>query len=250
MAQVWFYTLISVFLVSFFSLVGVLTIALKQQYLKQVLLFFVSFAAGALLGDVFIHLLPELIAADAFTLATSLYILGGIVLFFVLEKILHWRHCHLSADSNHKVHPLASMNMVGDAVHNLLDGVVIAGSYLLSVPVGIATTVAVILHEIPQEMGDFGVLLHSGMKVKKALFFNFLTALTSILGAVIVLVMGLDPTFILGIVIPLVIGGFIYIAGADLIPEMHKDVKPLNSLLQLLSLVAGIGVMFLLLAVE
>lgn len=250
MTQVWLYTLVSVFLVSIFSLVGILTIALKQHYLKKILLFFVSFAAGALLGDVFIHLLPELVAEGAFTLFTSLYILAGILLFFILEKILHWRHCHMSADNEHKVHPFAYMNLVGDAVHNLTDGMVIAGSYMVSMPLGLATTVAVILHEIPQEMGDFGVLLHAGMKVRRAIFFNFITALTAILGAIIILLLNLDPETVMTVVIPLVIGGFLYIASADLIPEMHKDVKPLNSVLQLLSLLAGIGIMFLLLALE
>jgi len=249
MAQIWLYTLLSVFIVSLFSLVGIFTIALKRAYLKQILLFFVSFAAGALLGDVFIHLLPQLVEMGEFNLFTSLYILGGIILFFILEKVLHWRHCHLSADHSH-VHPLAQMNLVGDAVHNLVDGMVIAGSFLVSIPLGVATTVAVVLHEIPQEMGDFGVLLHAGMNVRRALFFNFLTALTSILGAIFILALGLEPEVILKIVIPLVIGGFLYIASADLIPEMHKDVKPLNSVIQLLSLLAGVGVMFLLLAFD
>ena len=142
------------------------------------------------------------------------------------------------------------MNLVGDAVHNLTDGMIIAGSFLVSVPVGIATTVAVVLHEIPQEMGDFGVLLHSGMSIKRALFFNFLTALTAIVGAVFILALKLDPKEVLQYVVPLVIGGFLYIASADLIPEMHKDVKPMNSIFQLLSLLAGVGVMSLLLFLE
>ncbi len=247
MPSVWLYSLVSVFIVSVVSLVGIMTIAIKQAYIKRILLFFVSFAAGALLGNVFIHLLPELVEKGAFGLSTSLYILLGMLIFFVLEKFLHWRHCHLSATPGH-VHPLAQMNLVGDAVHNFTDGMVIAGSFLVSVPVGISTTVAVILHEIPQEMGDFGVLLHAGMSVKKALFFNFITALTAILGAVFVLVIPLTAELVLQYVIPLVIGGFLYIASADLIPEMHKDAKPLNSVLQLISLLAGVGIMFLLLA--
>ncbi len=247
MPSVWLYSLVSVFIVSVVSLVGIMTIAIKQAYIKRILLFFVSFAAGALLGNVFIHLLPELVEKGAFGLSTSLYILLGMLIFFVLEKFLHWRHCHLSATPGH-VHPLAQMNLVGDAVHNFTDGMVIAGSFLVSVPVGISTTVAVILHEIPQEMGDFGVLLHAGMSVKKALFFNFITALTAILGAVFVLVIPLTAQLVLEYVIPLVIGGFLYIASADLIPEMHKDAKPLNSVLQLISLLAGVGIMFLLLA--
>jgi len=249
MPSAWLYTLVSVLIVSLFSLVGVLTIAIKRAYLKRILLFFVSFAAGALLGDVFIHLLPELVGEGLFDLSTSFYILGGILVFFVLEKILHWRHCHMSATHDH-VHPLAHMNLIGDAIHNFTDGMVIAGSFLVSVPVGIATTVAVLLHEIPQEMGDFGILLHSGMSVKRALFFNFITAATAFFGAIFILMLNLDPEAVLRYIIPFVIGGFLYIASSDLIPEMHKDVKPLNSLFQLLSLLVGVGVMFALLALE
>ncbi len=205
----------------------------------------VSFAAGALLGDVFIHLLPELVEESHFTLSTSLYILLGILLFFVLEKILHWRHCHHTATKSH-THPLGTMNLVGDAVHNFIDGALIAGSYMLSIPVGIATTIAVIMHEIPQEMGDFGVLLHSGMKVKKALLFNFLTALSAVLGALMILGLGINNEGLIEVIIPITIGGFLYIANADLIPELHKDVKIKNSIIQLISFLVGIGIMFML----
>lgn len=243
MSQVWLYTLVSVLLVSVVSFVGLLILTIKQKNLKKFLLFMVSFAAGAMLGDVFIHLLPELIESGEFSLYSSLYILGGIVLFFVLEKIIHWRHCHLSAAKDH-VHPLAFMNLVGEAVHNFIDGVLIAGSYLLSIPVGIATTIAVLLHEIPQEMGDFGVLLHSGMKPKKALLLNFLIALTAVVGALIVLGIGLDQHEITSVIIPITIGGFLYIANADLIPELHKDVKVSNSIIQLFSFLVGVAVMF------
>lgn len=209
----------------------------------------VSFSAGAMLGDVFIHLLPELAEETGLDLTTSLYILLGIILFFVLEKVVHWRHCHMTASEDH-VHPLAMMNLVGGGMHNLIDGMLIAGAYMLSIPVGVATTVAVALHEIPQEMGDFGVLLHSGMKVKKALLMNFLIELTAVAGALFVLYLGQGGTEVVQWVIPLTIGGFLYIANADLIPELHKEVKPLNSLIQLVSFIAGIGVMLLLLALE
>jgi len=244
MQLVWIYTLSSVLIVSIISLVGVLTIAIRQTYLKQILLFFISFAAGAMLGDVFIHLFPELISEGEFSLATSLYILGGIILFFILEKILHWRHCHMTATSDH-IHPLAYMNLIGDAIHNFTDGIVIASSFIVSVPLGIATTVAVVLHEIPQEMGDFGVLLHSGMKVSKALFFNFISALSAIIGAILTLTLNLNGETVLKYIIPFVIGGFLYIASSDLIPELHKDVKPINSIMQLFSLMLGIGIMIL-----
>lgn len=146
------------------------------------------------------------------------------------------------------VHPLAYMNLIGDAVHNFIDGVLIAGSFLLSVPVGIATTIAVVLHEIPQEMGDFGVLLHSGMKPGKALLFNFLSAATAILGAVLVLVLGANID-ITAYVVPITIGGFLYIANADLIPELHKETKVSQSILQLVGFFIGILIMYSLLLV-
>jgi len=246
MTQIWLYSLVSVFIVSLISLVGILTIAVKKNYLKSVLLFLVSFAAGALLGDVFFHLFPELIHRNGFSLMTGSYILLGILLFFLLEKIMHWRHCHMMAAPGH-VHPLAVMNLVGDAIHNFIDGVLIAGSYLVSMPVGIATTVAVIFHEIPQEMGDFGVLLHSGMKVKKALLFNLLSASTAILGVLFVLVINFDSNSLIDVIIPITIGGFLYIANTDLIPELHKDSRIVHSIFQFIGLIFGISIMALML---
>ena len=123
----------------------------------------------------------------------------------------------------------------------------IAGSFMLSIPVGIATTVAVVLHEIPQEMGDFGVLLHSGMKPKKAMFLNFLSALASVAGALIILIIGTGNIDVVEIVVPITMGGFLYIANADLIPELHKETNIKQSVFQLLSFFVGVGIMFILL---
>lgn len=249
MSLIWLYSFASVSAVSLLSLVGILTIVVSHKYLKGFLLFMVSFSAGGLLGDVFLHLLPEMGSGGALSLISSLYILIGIVAFFILEKVMHWRHCHLSATPQH-THPLATMNLVGDALHNFIDGALIAGSYMISIPVGIATTLAVILHEIPQEMGDFGVLLHAGMTKSRALFFNFLSALTSAIGAFLVLWFGFKSETVAGTLLPITIGGFLYIANSDLIPELHKEVHPMNSIVQLLSLGAGVGVMALLLLLE
>ncbi len=246
MSQVWILTIVSVIVVSLISLVGAVILVLKQSRIKSLLTFLIAFAAGAMLGDVFIHLLPELVRGGNFGLFSSAFILLGILLFFILEKILHWRHCHLTATESH-THPLAFMNLVGDAVHNLIDGALIAGSFLLSVPVGIATTIAVILHEIPQEMGDFGVLLHSGMKPGRALVFNFLSALTAVIGACLVLAFGVGEGSIESAIIPITIGGFLYIANTDLIPELHKEVAIKKSLIQLLSFLVGVGIMFMML---
>jgi zinc and cadmium transporter len=217
-----------------------LSVNLKQ--LKKIVLYMVSFSAGGLFGDAFLHLLPKTIEEAGFGLAISSYVLFGISFSFVVEKIIHWRHCHLTPSKDH-VHPFAVMNLFGDAVHNFIDGVIIATSYLVSIPVGIATTLAVILHEIPQEIGDFAVLIHGNFSKYKALLFNFMTALTAVAGALAALLLS---TYIEGITVfllPFAAGNFIYIAGADLIPELHKEVKIEKSIMQLLFF--GLGVLIM-----
>jgi len=178
------YTIISVILISLISLVGIAALSIKTSKLKKFLIYLVSFSAGALFGGAFLHLLPEIIEEAGFTLQISFLILGGIVLFFVIEKVIHWNHCHISLSENH-VHPFAIMNLVGDGVHNFLDGLIIAATYLISIPAGFATTIAVAFHEIPQEIGDFGVLIHGGFSRKKALAWNFVSAIVALLGAII-----------------------------------------------------------------
>lgn len=244
-----FYTLISVLVVSVLSLIGVFTLSIKTKALHKILIYLVSFAAGALLGDVFLHLIPELIEQNTFTLQTSFLILGGILLFFIIEKIVHWQHCHIPQNGGHS-HPFAITNLVGDGVHNFLDGIIIGAAYLVNIPVGIATTIAVIFHEIPQEIGDFGVLLHGGFSKSKALLFNFLSALTAVAGGLIaVLASGVVPG-LTNYLIPLTIGGFIYIAGSDLIPELHKNFTTKKSIYQIISLILGIAIMAALLLLE
>jgi len=248
MNSIWIYSLLSVVIVSLISLVGIITLGIKINKLKTILIYLISFSAGALFGDAFIHLIPE-IAKEGFMLSTSFYILSGIIIFFVMEKMIHWHHNHIPM-VEHQIHPFAYTNMIGDVLHNFIDGLIIGASYLLSVPAGIATTIAVVLHEIPQEIGDFGVLLHAGFSKSRALFLNFISALTAILGAVIALWLGGSIGEIQSILIPIAAGGFIYIAGSDLIPELHKETKISKSILQLLAFVLGIGVMALLLLIE
>lgn len=209
----------------------------------------ISFSAGALLGDAFIHLLPELVEEIGFTLKLSLYVLTGIAASFIVEKVIHWRHCHHPTTQNHP-HPFAWMNLFGDAAHNLIDGLIIGAAYLVNIPVGIATTLAVILHEIPQEIGDFGILLHGGFSKKKALLLNFATALTAFLGVTVALILGAYVENITHFLIPFAAGGFIYIAAADLIPELHKEVKVSRSLIQFALFVLGIALMLLLLLIH
>ena len=249
MPNVWIYSLVSVFIVSLISIVGLLTLTVKADKLKKILLYMVSFSAGALFGDAFIHLLPEAVEEIGFGLNISIYVLLGIGFFFIIEKFIHWRHCHIPSSEEH-VHPFAMMNLFGDGVHNFIDGLIIAASYLVNIPVGIATTLAVILHEIPSEIGDFGVLLHGGFSKGKALFYNFVTALAAVLGAIVSLSISSYVENITVFLIPFAAGGFIYIAGSDLIPELHKEVKVKKSLLQFIAIVLGVLVMLLLLLLE
>ncbi len=246
---VWLYTIGSVLLVSIVSFTGAATLSIEGKKLKKVLIYLVSFAAGALFGDAFLHLLPEVIEENGFSLTVSISIIAGIVLFFVLEKIISWHHYHMP-HSGKEVHSFAITSLAGDAMHNFIDGLIIAASYLISIPVGIATTIAVVLHEIPQEIGDFGILLQGGFTKNKALLFNFLTALTAVMGAVLALLLGSRMENITLFLVPFAAGGFIYVAGADLIPELHKEVNVKKSIFQLSAFIAGIGVMMLLLLIE
>lgn len=248
--EAWAYAIVSVILVSLISLTGALFLSFRRKRLKSILLFLVSLAVGGLFGDAFIHLLPEAFEKLGAGISTSLYVLLGIVLFFVVEKFLRWRHCHEVECEHHPAPVLAMMNLIGDGVHNLIDGMLIGASYLVSIPLGITTTLAVVLHEIPQEIGDFGILVHSGLSVRKALAFNLLSALTAVLGAIISLVVGPHVEGYASILVPITAGGFIYIAGADLIPELTHEPKIPSSLWQLAGILLGIAMMAVLIAIE
>jgi len=243
------YIFASVFVVSLISLVGIIALAVKIEKLKKALMFLVSFSAGSLIGGSFLHLLPELIEEEKFNLNSSFYIIGGILLFFVLEKILHWRHCHIPTCDDHP-HHLAAINLVGDGLHNLLDGIIIATAFFINPTTGIATTIAVILHEIPQEIGDFGVLIYAGLSKFKAIIYNLLSALTAILGAALAIIFQNTMENFIDIAVPLTIGGFIYIATADLIPELKKETSVISSLKQFIGIILGVSLMGLLLLME
>jgi len=247
MALTNFYIILSVVCVSLISLISIFLFKIKN--LEKILLYLVSFSIGALLGDAFIHLIPEAFEKIG-PVYVGVYVLCGILFSFIIEKFIQWRHCHVQTSRKHP-HRFVYMNLVGDGFHNFIDGLIIAGSYFVSFPVGVATTIAVIFHEIPQEIGDFGVMLYGGLSRAKALLFNFLTALTAILGAVIgIFLSGMEP--ILGFLIPFAAGNFIYIAGTDLIPELHKNNKNFGSkdFLQFFMIVLGILVMVSLLLLE
>jgi zinc and cadmium transporter len=241
-------TLVALLVISGLSLVGAFTLTVAPDTLRKGLIVMVAFAAGALLGDAFIHILPEVSESKAgFDLTASLALIAGIVVFFVLEKVLHWHHSHLPSDE--VMHPVATMNLIGDGLHNFIDGAIVAAAFSVSIQVGIATAVAVALHEIPQELGDFAILVHAGLAPKRALLLNFATALTALLGGIVTLSIG-SVASIEHPLLPFTAGAFVYIASTDLIPELHKEPEPGKSAIQVLALVAGVGIMVAMLAFE
>ena len=246
----WLLSIASVLVVSIISIIGIATLWLKEQQLKKILLYMVSFSAGALFGDAFIHLIPEAIEETGFGLPISMLILFGILFSFIVEKFLRWRHCHIPTSNEHP-HSFAYMNLFGDAIHNLIDGLIIGGSFVFSISLGIATTLAVIFHEIPQELGDFGVLIHGGFSKKKALWFNLLTALAAVFGTILALVLGSNLEGFTPLLLSFAAGNFIYIAGSDLIPELRKDEANLKkSAMQIISITLGVCTMLLILLFE
>src|SRR3989339_14430 len=232
------WTLASVSLVSLVSLIAIFFFSLREDLLKKLLLYMVSFSTGGLFGGALLHLLPEIVKEIGWTARVSAGVIAGILVSFVIEKFIHWRHCHHPEHLDHQVHNFAYLNLFGDSVHNFIDGLVIGASYLVNIPTGIATTVAMVLHEVPQEIGDFGVLLHGGFTKKRAVLLNFLTALTAVVGASLALVIGHNSAHLSDWLGPFSAGSFFYIPGADLIPELHKETGVRQSLGQFLTLVA------------
>ncbi len=233
------YILAAVLVVSIVSLVGIITLSLKKGFLQKFLALTICFAAGAMLGATFFDLLPE--ALEYQIKDPFLYVLIGIIFFFASERLIFWHHHH---QGKKEIHSFTYMNLFGDALHNFVDGVVIAASFLHSMNLGLVTTLAIVFHEIPQEIGDFGILIYGGFTKFKALFFNFLTALTSVIGALasyffFSAVNNFTPFLML-----FAAGGFIYIAGTDLFPEIKKERDYKAGLKQLVAIIIGMYVIW------
>jgi zinc and cadmium transporter len=250
MISVYIYAISSVVLVSLISLIGLFTISLNKELLRKYVFVLISLAVGALLGDAFLHLIPEAFEKIADSTYVSIAIVGGILIFFIFEKVLHWHHHAHGEEHEETIHTNARMILVSDSVHNLIDGLIIGASYLVSIEVGIATTIAVMLHEIPQEIGDFGILIHSGYTRVKALWFNFLSASFAVIGAIIALSFGKVTDSLILWLLPIAAGGFIYVAMSDLLPELHKNNNTSQSLVQFLAILTGIVAMLLLLFLD
>jgi zinc and cadmium transporter len=250
------YTIVSVSIVSIASLIGVIALAITKRNLDKILFIMVSFSSGTLLGGAFFHLIPEAVEKEgAFSPTITMLILSGMAIFFFVDKIIHWNHHHNNPTLAHTKETrspvMAYLNLIGDGMHNFLDGLVIAGSYMVSIPTGIATSLAVIIHEIPQELADFGVLVFAGLSKKKALLFNFLSACVSFLGVGVAFLLADKTDMFVQITLPLTAGAFIYISGYNIIPELIEKNKRVESLVApLLSMLLGILMMYGLLFLE
>jgi len=237
-----FLIILSTFLVSLVSFVGVFTLAFKKEFLEKIVFYLVALAVGGLMGGAFLHLLPEA-AEQLGNGKVFLYILAGFFLFLIIEKVIHWRHCH---KDHCPIHSFAYMNLVGDGIHNFIDGLIVAAAFLASPGVGVASTAAIFLHEVPQEIGDFGVLVYGGIERKKALFYNFLTAIMAVAGGIFGYYLLSFTEVASAFLLPIAAGGFIYIAASDLIPEIRKENNVKKSVLNFAIIFIGILVMYLL----
>lgn len=227
---------------SLVSFIGVLTLAFSKETLKKVLFYLVALAVGGLMGGAFLHLLPEAIDKME-TMNVFLYALTGFFLFLIIEKVIHWRHCH---EGDCPVHSFAYMNLIGDAVHNFIDGLIMAAAFISGTGLGVASALAIFLHEVPQEIGDFGVLVYGGIERKKALFYNFLTAITAVLGGIIGYYFLSFAEISSAFLLPFAAGGFLYIAATDLIPEIRREDSIRKSVLNFSIIFLGILAMYFL----
>lgn len=235
MVAVLIYILVSVFIVSIISLIGIFTLTFSKKFFDKILLILVAFAAGSMLGLSFFDLIPESIKELEVNTA-MIFVLIGIILFFIIERFIHWHHFHEKCD----VHPVSYLILVGDGVHNFGDGVILAAAYLVDIKVGIMTTLVILFHEIPQELGDFAILVNSGFSKLKALSYNLLSAFAAIIGSLLTyfafnLVNGIIP-----FLIAVGAGGFIYISTVDLLPGLHREMNNRKLLLQFASMIIGI----------
>jgi zinc and cadmium transporter len=239
------YAFIAVLCVSALSLLGAVFFVVRRDVLNRFMPVLLSISSGVLLGTVFFDLLPE--AMEVLPHEAYFYTVMSIAVFFSIEKLMNWHHhadCE-QEDTHHHLHTLGYLSLIGDGIHNFIDGIMIGGAFLVSIPLGISMTIGVVAHEIPHELADFMILLQAGFSNKKALFYNFLSALTAVVGAMLAILLVGHTGKLASYLIPIGAGNFLYIAMSDLIPELHKETSRWYSLFQILGLVAGIIAMAL-----
>jgi zinc and cadmium transporter len=237
--------LIAVTIVSLLSLLGAIFIVTKRTLVTRLMSLLLALSSGVLLGSAFFDLIPESQKRIP-DMALPLVVIG-IVSFFTIEKLMHWHH-HIDGDGDHpgETKPMGYLTLFGDGIHNFIDGVIIGDAFLISVPLGISVTIAVIAHEIPHELSDFAILIHSGFSNKKALLFNFLSATTAILGTILILSAASFSHSFVPFLVPFGAGNFLYIALSDLVPELHKPHPQIISLIQIAAIIAGAMLIYVL----
>lgn len=235
--------IIAVIFVSLLSLLGVVFLALSRTLLTKIISPLLAISSGVLLGSAFFDLLPE--SLKLMPDNTFLFVMTGIISFFTLEKLLQWHH-HTEGDHAGPTKTVGYLSIIGDGIHNFIDGVIMGGAFLVSIPLGISVTIAVIAHEIPHELADFTILLHSGFTTKKALLFNFLSATTAIAGTLLVLGISSFGDSFIPYLVPFAAGNFLYIAMSDLIPELHHPRSPKASLVQIAAIILGTALVYFL----
>jgi zinc and cadmium transporter len=233
--------ILAVSFVSLISLFGAALLLLKRTLLNRLMSPMLAISSGVLLGTAFFDLIPEslhLLQDQALPITVS-----GIIAFFALEKLMQWHH-HVDGDHPGEKTPVAYLSLIGDGIHNFIDGVIIGGAFLVSIPLGISVTIAIVAHEIPHELADFTILLHGGFSNSNALLYNFLSATTAIFGTVLVLMMSTIAHSFIPYLISFGAGNFLYIAMSDLIPELHKSDSKKASILQIILLISGMLLMY------
>lgn len=245
-----FYSMFAVVIISLTSILAIYWLISHIPKFSRFVTPLVSLAVGSLLGDAFIHLLPQANENISNPTTVSLLTILGILIFFSIEKFVRWHHCH-DPDCTEGTSAIIPVSLAGESIHNFIDGVIIAGSFIISPNLGVATSLAVLLHEIPQEVGDFGIYTHQGLSLKKSLNLNLLSATASLLGVIVTFFLGSGLTSTTAYVLPITAGGFIYLAASDLIPELHEHKeKSIHSLLQIFYLLIGVALMYGLLLLE
>ncbi len=227
--------------VSIISLIGIFSLFVNEKALNRLLLLLLGFSAGTLIGGAFLHLLPEALEKSTDIVMPFIYLILGFSLFFILEKYLYWRHCH---KGHCEIHTFTYMNLIGDGIHNFIDGLIIGAAFFTDIGLGMVVAAAIIMHEIPQELGDFGVLVYGGFSKAKALTFNFLSAATAIFGTAIGYFFASRIDGFSLLLLPVAAGGFIYIAACDLIPEIHRQPDIKKATASMMFFILGILLMF------
>ena len=232
------------FLGSIASLIGGVVLLSREKFAIRISQYLTAFAAGTLLGTAFFDLLPEALE-EAKQINIFFWQLAGILFFFLLEQGVHWFHHHQHEHDEELTKSALPLIILGDSVHNFIDGIVIAATFMVSVPLGIITSLAVAAHEIPQEIGDFGIMLHAGVTRKRVLLINIMSACTALVGALLTYYLADVVKGIIAIFLSITAGFFIYIASSDLIPAIQSEQKREIALVKTLLLLGGVAIIWI-----